>query len=713
MVSAIKAMFGKKKDAKAEQPAENIQPVNQEQNNTNNNQQSNENISQNTAENILNATMEQPTDDKTSQNQENQRVDENNNINNIKADVSVNNQVENQQQTNNQEQNVPVDNIEEDDDLLNEENNKQNGENNNVIKKDKSFKVAEAGTGEIAGALNILEVLENKGLLTKDQIRTAEVQADKNGGSVIDALIQMNFITESVVHRIFEKESEIEEHKLNIVDMIPDMELIKKIPSDFALEHKVMPISSNGSIVKIASNNPYDIVLLDQLSRLFEGLEVEIVPYGEVELTRAVDKFYRGNVISNFADILNEMELNVDNAKSDKGTDENSPVVRFLNALIYEAIRENASDIHIEPDELFVRIRFRVDGILINKTIVHKNYWSSICVRLKVMSGMNIAESRKPQDGAITMTLQGREIDFRVSSIPTIYGENIVVRVLDKTQGLTNLDELGFNKNNLKLINLAIKKPEGIVVVTGPTGSGKTTTLYSILSLINSVEDNIMTLEEPVEYRLPMIRQSEINHKAGFDFATGLRSLLRQDPDIIFLGEIRDQETAEIAIRASITGHQVYSTLHTNNAISAITRLIDMGIPSYMLAGSLSAVIAQRLVRKLCPKCKQMIQMEDKMKIALGLDASKVYNIYNATGCNECGQTGYKGRIVISEVLFVDEKINEVIADNPTIKKITDVAKEQGFITIQQDAVFKLLKGTTSWDELTRCVDMTQYSKNM
>ena len=699
MVSAIKSMFGKKtKDNAGTDNAktnEKIEPVKQEQSNggdiNKTGVDTKEVLSKNTTDDLLDATMNKTPDDIKS------GVSENTTPATPTITPTIDNPIKQQPVVNTQQINLDEE-IKTDISSISSQDNVKSSTQNEE---------------DFSGSSNILEVLKKKGLITHDQIKTAEVQADKYGGSVVDALIQMNFVTESVVHSVFEKASEIEENKPNIVDMIPDLELIKKIPTDFALEHKVIPMSSNGSIVKVATNNPYDIVLLDQLNRMFDGLEVEVVPYGEVELTRAVDKFYRGNVINDFADILNELEINVDDAKRENGQLEGSPVARFINALIYEAIKDGASDIHIEPDNMFVRVRFRIDGVLVNKTIVHKNYWSSICVRIKVMSGMNIAESRKPQDGAITMTLQGREIDFRVSSLPTIFGENIVIRVLDKTQGLTSLDELGFNKNNLKLINLAVQKPEGIVVVTGPTGSGKTTTLYSILSMINKTEDNIMTLEEPVEYRLPMIRQSEINHKAGFDFASGLRAILRQDPDIIFLGEIRDHETAEIAIRASITGHQVYSTLHTNNAISAITRLIDMGIPSYMLAGSLSAVIAQRLVRKLCPKCKQMVQMDDKMKIAFDLDANKIYNIYNAVGCNECGHTGYRGRLVISEVLFVDEKINEVIADNPTIKNVRDIAKRQGFVSMQQDGILKILKGITSWDEVSRCVDMTEYSKRM
>lgn len=558
---------------------------------------------------------------------------------------------------------------------------------------------------------NLLETLITKGVLTNDQVRVAETQAKKTGDSIIDALIQLNFVTESVIHGLFENRND-DDSKVSLIDMLPDMDLFKNIPISFAMEHKVIPISKKQNKIVVASSSPYDIVLSDQLSSLFNGAEIEMIPYQETELISAIDKFYNGNVIADLSNILSEMELNVDNAKATDADKENKPVVKFVNALIYEAIHCGASDIHIEPDEMFVRIRMRIDGVLMNKTIVHKNYWSGICVRVKVLSGMNIAESRKPQDGGMKMTIQGREIDFRVSAIPTIYGENIVIRVLDKTHNLSSLKDLGFNKQNLKLIDLALQKPEGIIISTGPTGSGKTTTLYSILSMINDMADNIMTLEEPVEYRLPMIRQSEINNRAGFDFASGLRSLLRQDPDVIFLGEIRDKETADIAVRASMTGHQVFSTLHTNNAISAITRLVDIGIQPYMLSDSLTAVLAQRLVRKLCPDCKKTEAMTDEMKKAFGLPNDKTCNFCSSVGCERCNQTGYRGRIIVSEVLFVDAEIRNAIATNMNIKELTELAKQKGFISMQKDAIVKVAKGITSLEEVKRVVDMTEYTRH-
>ena len=539
-----------------------------------------------------------------------------------------------------------------------------------------------AGSG-----VGILKILQDKGLITEDQIKAAATQARATGDSVVDVLIKMNFVSESVIHNIFEKSEEDENASKSIAEVQIDRELISKIPINFAKENLVIPFAEKKNCIYVASSNPYDIVLIDQLSMFFEGKKIKMVANKETDLRQAIDKFYgKASDTMTLTQVMSEMELNVNNQTSTDAKNEDSPIVKFVNVLFYEAIKAGASDIHIEPDDLFVRIRLRIDGVLMNKVILHKNYWSGLCVRLKVLSGMNIAESRKPQDGGISMVIQGREVDFRVSNIPTIYGENIVIRILDKSHNLAT---------------------------TGPTGSGKTTTLYSILDMVNDIQDNIMTLEDPVEYRLPIIRQSEINHKAGFDFASGLRSLLRQDPDVIFLGEIRDQETAEIAIRASITGHQVFSTLHTNNAILAINRLIDMGIPSYMVSSTLSAVIAQRLVRKLCPHCKKAVPMSNAMKKGFGLDPAKEYTIFEPEGCSKCGQNGYKGRVVVSEVLFVDEEMNMLISGNPTTREVTELAKKQGFKSMQQDGILKMIKGITSWDEVKRAIDMTEYTKKM
>jgi type IV pilus assembly protein PilB len=584
----------------------------------------------------------------------------------------------------------------------------QEGEKSKKIKSDAK---RQSNSQDTQKPHNMVDILIEKKLISKDQFIAAKFEAERRGSdSVVEILIEMGFITESIVYQILSNDKN--EEKVDLKKITLNENTVKKIPREFASTYKLIAIEENDVSVKIATNDPYNIIVLDQVSNFFNSKEVTAIPYPESEILELLDKYYTSSYSTNILDIISELEASNNSTDRDHKS-EASPIVRFVNALLYEALRINASDIHIEPDEYFVRVRLRIDGVLINKTIVHKNHWSGICVRIKVLSGMNIAESRKPQDGAINLNLQGRPVDFRVSIIPTIYGENIVIRILDRTRGITALEDLGFNNFNLSVLRLALQRPEGIIIVTGPTGSGKTTTLYSILSMINSIEENIMTLEEPVEYRLPIIRQSEINHRAGFDFAGGLRSLLRQDPDIIFLGEIRDEETAQTALRAAATGHQVFSTLHTNSAIAAITRLIDIGIQPFMLSGSLIAVIAQRLCRRLCNECKKEKSMTDKMKMAFDLAMEKDYTVCEAVGCEKCYNLGYKGRVVISEILFVNEELNLTISSEPTIKKITEVAKKEGFVPIQRDAILKIVQGITSWEEVIRVIDMTNYIKKI
>ena len=557
---------------------------------------------------------------------------------------------------------------------------------------------------------NAISILLSSGLILQSQLNAAKIQANKTHKSVLQCLIDMEFISEKQLNKIFNSQPEEDNNNNNNVPLINydiNYDLIKKIPMSFLVNEKIFPIKTDkdGTII-VASINKYNIMLMDKISTLYGGKRVKLVQYSNTEILQAINNLYYNNHNNKYdiSDLLSQLNVN-DTSR----LNEDSNIVTFVNEIIQSAIQERASDIHIEPEEFFIRIRFRIDGILRQKTIVHKNYWSGICVRIKVLSGMNIAESRRPQDSAMSLEINERKIDFRVSSIPTVYGENFVLRILDKQQNLDRLTSLGYNKHNIDLIELSIQKPEGIIIATGPTGSGKTTTLYSILSKINSAEKNIMTLEDPVEYRMQMVRQSEMNERIGFTFASGLRSLLRQDPDVIFLGEIRDEETAQNAVRASITGHQVFSTLHTNNAVSAINRLLDMGIPPYMLAGNLNAVISQRLVRHLCPVCKKEVPLNNNIKQAFNLDKDKSYSHYLPTGCSKCGNTGYRGRAAVSEVLFVNDNINMLIAENPTLKQTTNLALEEGFIPITEDCIEKVVNGFTSWEEVCRVVDMTSY----
>ncbi len=364
---------------------------------------------------------------------------------------------------------------------------------------------------------------------------------------------------------------------------------------------------------------------------------------------------------------------------------------------------------HFEPEESFLRIRNRIEGVLRQIRSLHKTYWSAIAVRLKVMADMNIAETRAPQDGSISRTIVGRQIDFRVASQPTIHGENIVLRVLDREKGVIPLENLELPAESLRTLKIMMSRPEGIILVTGPTGSGKTTTLYSLLNYLSSEQINVMTLEDPVEYPFPLIRQTSVNEAAGVDFANGIRSLMRQDPDVILVGEIRDEETAEMAFRAAMTGHQVYSTLHTNSAIGALPRLRDIGIIPEIMAGNIIGVVAQRLVRKLCRYCKQAYEPSpEEMQLLQNDMGLKPDKIYKAKGCTSCDNTGYKGRMALLEILKMNSDLDDLLAHGATTKEIKDAANKQGFFTLADDGVRHILEGSTSIAEVGRVADLTE-----
>jgi general secretion pathway protein E/type IV pilus assembly protein PilB len=453
----------------------------------------------------------------------------------------------------------------------------------------------------------------------------------------------------------------------------------------------------------------FDIVAIDQIRRYFPpNFNINPVYIPEVEILQAIDQYY-GYEMS-IEGILKEIE-NTDSKKindeSQLKGDYKSPMVRLVDAILTDAVHNGASDLHFEPEHLFLRIRYRIDGKMVQIRSIHKDYWPSIAVRMKIMSGMNIAESRKPQDGHISSEILGRKIDFRVSTQPTINGENIVMRVLDEKQSILSLDKLGFSEHSLNILKKVVRRPEGVIILTGPTGSGKTTTLYTVLSYINSIDKNIMTLEDPVEYRIPLIRQSHIKNDAGMDFASGIKALLRQDPDVILVGEIRDKDTAITAIQAAMTGHQVYSSLHTNDALGAIPRLMNIGVPPYLLSGSLICVLAQRLARKLCPHCKKEEPIDAFEKRLLGAKGANVTKLFKAQGCEKCKSNGYKGRIVICEILPFDRELDDLVVNSATRKEMMAHALKQGFVPMVEDGVDKVIAGIIDLKELMRVVDMT------
>ncbi len=551
------------------------------------------------------------------------------------------------------------------------------------------------------------KLLEKK-VISEDQLAIALKEQDRlKGEKTIGAiLVTMGFVSEGALGEILNESSGVK--KFDLKSAIIDPKLVKKVPKEFATHNKLIPISYTVDTITVAMSDVFDIIAVDQVRRFFPpNFRINPVFSTETEILQAIDQYY-GYEMS-IEGILKEIESSDSTKQYDetqlKG-DYKSPMVRFVDAILTDAVHRGASDLHFEPESSFLRVRYRIDGKMVQIRSIHKDYWSAISVRIKIMASINIAESRKSQDGRINSEILGRKIDFRVSTQPTIHGENIVMRILDEKQSILTLDKLGFSSHALKILMRMVQRPEGVIILTGPTGSGKTTTLYTLLSYINSIDKNIMTLEDPVEYRIPLIRQSNIRSDIGMDFATGIKTLLRQDPDVILVGEIRDQETAITAIQAAMTGHQVYTSLHTNDALSAIPRLMNIGVPNYLMAGSLIGVVAQRLARKLCTHCKVEHPLDHLEKRLLGPKYSNVEKIFKATGCEKCNG-GYKGRVVICEVLPFDRELDEMVTNAASRKELLEYALSHGFVPMVEDGIQKVIAGITDLKELVRVVDMT------
>ncbi len=549
--------------------------------------------------------------------------------------------------------------------------------------------------------------LIEKKVISEDQliIATKEQNRLKGAKTIGSILVDMGFISEGALGEMLNESSGVK--KFDIKSTIIDSRLTKKVPKDFAIHNKIIPISYNKDTITVGMADVFDIVAIDQIRRYFPpNFRISPVYIPEVDILQAIDQYYAYEM--SIEGILKEIEAgskNINDETQLKG-DYKSPMVRLVDAILTDAVHRGASDLHFEPENLFLRIRYRIDGKMVQIRSIHKDYWSAIAVRIKIMSSMNIAESRKPQDGRINSEILGRKIDFRVSTQPTIYGENIVMRILDEKQSILSLDKLGFSEHSSSLIKKMVQRPEGVIILTGPTGSGKTTTLYTVLSYINSIDKNIMTLEDPVEYHIPMIRQSNIRSDIGVDFASGIKALLRQDPDVILVGEIRDKDTAVTAIQAAMTGHQVYSSLHTNDALGAIPRLMNIGVPNYLMSGALICVVAQRLARKLCTHCRKEYTLDAFEKRLLGPQHSKVEKAFKAVGCTKCSG-GYKGRVVVCEVLPFDRELDDMVVASASRKEMLDHALKRGFVPMIEDGVQKVLAGITDLKELMRVVDMT------
>jgi type IV pilus assembly protein PilB len=554
------------------------------------------------------------------------------------------------------------------------------------------------------------------GVITPAQLKKAAQEQKRGGERLEQTLVRLGYVKEEVILQYL-----ADYFNLPYVDLdtyLIDDKVVKMIPEEMARRHTLIPIFKIGNTLTVAMTNSLNILALDEVRNKVKG-DVEIAISTEKNIKKAIDQHYgvtatalestlqqlvKGNTGGSAqepADYRKTYDLAVKDLPP--GPMEDAPAARMFDLVMIQAIRDRASDIHFEPDEKALGVRFRIDGFLYETLTLPKQIHLPLTSRIKILAEMDIAETRLPQDGNFNIKMEKRSFEIRVSTFPTIYGENVVLRILDQTSALFKLEELGFSEEMLNHFKQLIRRPNGIILVTGPTGSGKTTTLYAILNMINSTDKNIITIEDPVEYRLALIRQTQINPKAGINFATGLRSILRQDPDVIMIGEIRDLETSEIALQSALTGHLVLSTLHTNDAPEAITRLMDIGVQPYLISSSVVGVLAQRLVRSICPDCKVPYQVDPK---SLGDEFSKLeepVTLYRAKGCKNCKQSGYRGRTGIFELLSINEKIKQLISEKASTQVIRDIAKKTlGMISLREDGLRKVLKGITTLDEVNR-----------
>jgi len=556
--------------------------------------------------------------------------------------------------------------------------------------------------------LRLGELLAQQGLITTDQLAIVLAEQRNSNVPLGRLLVRLGFVTETAIRDIMART--VGQESIDLAQVVADPEALSLVPEDFARRNHLLPIAYDQTdhVLTIATTEIFNVVALDQL-RAMLGPHVELKTQlaAEAQLGDFIDQFY-GHELS-VDGILTEIETGeIDYDSLQAGGDEyTQPMVRLVNAILVDAVKRGASDIHFEPEYAFLRIRYRIDGVLETVRSLHKTYMPGITVRLKVVSEMNIAETRAPQDGRLSLTLNGRPVDFRVSTQPTIYGENIVLRVLDREKSIVNLDRMNLSKETMSKLDVMLSRPEGILVVTGPTGSGKTTTLYSLLAQVNDETVNIMTLEDPVEYPLTLMRQTSVNEVARMDFANGIRSIMRQDPDIILVGEVRDKETAEMAFRAAMTGHQVFTTLHTNSALGAFPRLLDIGIQPDIMAGNIIGIIAQRLVRMLCSHCKEAYAPSQDERLLLGPAADSVSFLYRPVGCKSCGNKGYRGRTPIMELLVMDGDLDELVARRATAKELRAEAVSKGFRSLAEEGITRALDGITSLAEVARTVDLT------
>ena len=547
--------------------------------------------------------------------------------------------------------------------------------------------------------------LVEAGLINDTQLQSALREQQKTREYLGRILIRLGYVSEEAVAAALSAQARVK--YVDLGQYSPQPEALQLVQEKFAREHHLVPLSYVGKVLVVAMANPLDIITIDELRRMSKG-PVEVVGATQSEVLEALDRAYGVGVGTAWNEVVEHSLRHVMGRRGAGGTEtdvaQEPPVIRLVESLITRGIQEGATDIHVEPEERLVRNRFRVDGVLRQGPDVPKELQGAVIARIKVMANLDIAENRLPQDGRMDFQFGGRQIDIRVSTFPTIRGENLVLRILDRAKLVLGLEQLGFTPDHLTFFKRVLQNPNGIILVTGPTGSGKTTTLYSAMSYLNAEERNIITIEDPVEYEIQGIRQSQINVKAGLTFANGLRHILRQDPDVIMVGEMRDDETVDVAIRAALTGHLVFSTLHTNDAAGAVPRLTDMGVAPFLLASALLLVVSQRLVRSICNSCKEEAEPDPALLRRLGLqtDGGAQLKFYRGKGCDKCGNTGYRNRIGIFELLRVGPEMTPLILEKADSGSIQRAARAQGMRTMLEDGIRKALRGTTTLEEVAR-----------
>ena len=568
------------------------------------------------------------------------------------------------------------------------------------------------GPVAVENKMQLGQLLLARGIVTPEQINRALTEQKEKGHRKLlgELLVEMNYCTENQIASALAEAYGVPYAQIG--PKLCDPKIVESLPREFLEEHIVLPLFKVKDILTVAVSEPANVFLVDEISRI-SGCKVQIVCATAKDIKATLQTYLPAANVFVIDDIIDEKGLDdftlIENMPEDLGDlaeiAGQSPVVKLVNYLLYNAVRENASDIHIEPGDKRLRIRYRVDGRLYEKMRPPHQMHSAIVSRVKIMAELDIAQRRLPQDGSIHVLVEGKAIDLRVSVMPGNFGEKVVIRVINPQKVLFNLESLGFSYENLLLYRQVMQSPNGIILVTGPTGSGKNTTLYATLAELNNDEVNICTVEDPVECHMANVNQFQVNTTVGFEFSTALRSLLRQDPDIVMVGEIRDEDTATIAVQAALTGHLVFSTLHTNDAPGAITRLLDLKVAPYLVSASLVAVLAQRLVRKICPNCKSEYEPSAGIKRIVEKVGGESMKFYRGMGCKKCRNTGYSGRIAIHELFVPNDAILEMISEKVNLKKLREKALENGMIPLQKDGIEKVKAGIVSIEEILRTTE--------